>query len=49
VVLRQGLLVLKAPRRDSACQTGFQGSEIEPAQPNGVRTQRATILVIFEM
>jgi hypothetical protein len=25
-----------------------QGSEIEPVQPNGVGTQRATILVDFE-
>ena len=38
----------RAPRLDRACQTGFQGSEIEPVQPNGVGTQRATILVYFE-
>ena len=38
----------RAPRLDRACQTGFQGSEIEPVQPNGVGTQRATILVDFE-
>jgi hypothetical protein len=44
----QGLLMVKAPRRDRACQTSLQGSEIEPVQPNGVGTQRATILVYFE-
>jgi hypothetical protein len=38
----------RAPRQDRACQTGFQGSEIELVQPNGVGTQRATILVNFE-
>jgi hypothetical protein len=25
----------RAPRQDRACQTGFQGSEIEPVQPDG--------------
>jgi hypothetical protein len=38
----------RAPRQDRACQTGFQGSEIEPVQPYGVGTQRATFLVDFE-
>jgi len=38
----------RAPRQDRACQTSLQRSEIESVQPNGVGTQRATILVYFE-
>jgi hypothetical protein len=44
----QGLLMVKHRAEIRACQTSLQGSEIEPIQPNGVGTQRATILVYFE-
>jgi hypothetical protein len=42
------LLVVEHRAEIARVKPGFQGSEIEPVQPNGVGTQRATILVYFE-
>jgi hypothetical protein len=42
----RGLLVVE--HRAKIARVKPEGSEIEPVQPNGVGTQRATILVYFE-